>query len=314
MAGIINEKPPVKVLNPEEQALIATCTGTAKSYTDATFKFRRQWYLNDNFYDGKHFVWWRKSTGTIDRIQPPKGSVLRSIPKASRQIDAVQNLITANRPRWVVYPEENVEGMVTEDAEKIAAKKRQWLEYQWDRNNMDEKIDDLVHYALKYPFSFFEVGFEKDMTVTVWDACDILYKPDVNSIYDSPMMVKSMRKSLKDVQKNPVYNENKMAIGTSQKFSADEMKDMRLAEKFGYIQGKEEQDGCLLQEFYLKEFVKDEMTGEEKQKIRIITIANEGVLLRNELTDLDEYPFALFSPKSGPYYQPASIERLMPPN
>ncbi len=67
----------------EEQELLGKCNAVYKSYNDASFKYRRQWYLNDNFYDGRHFVWWRKSTGTIDRIQPPKGMVLRSIPKAS---------------------------------------------------------------------------------------------------------------------------------------------------------------------------------------------------------------------------------------
>lgn len=316
MAGHRNQniQPQSDSKNSEgEDALISKCANVYKSYNDATFKYRRQWYLNDNFYNGKHFVWWRRSTGTIDRIQPPKGTVLRSIPKASRQIDSIQNLLLANRPRWVVYPEPGgtEEGVISEESQKIAQKSAQWLEFQWDRLNMDEKIADLAHFALKYPFGFLEVGYDEDIWVAVWDAFDIQFQPEVSSIYDSPCLIKSVNKNVIDVRNNTNYNENRLKVQGSMRYTPDEMKDMLLVEKFGYHRTKDQDETCVLKEYYFKEFPK-EANGETR--IRIVTIANDGILLRNELTEMKEYPFIMYAPKSGSLFQPAWIERLIPSN
>lgn len=311
MAGLRGDKK-VDQANPSDEAnadLLQKCIGIYKSYNDATFKYRRQWYLNDNFYDGKHFVWWRRSTGTIDRIEPPKGMVLRSMPIASKKLDQIQNLMLANDPRWVVYPEKDTSGQVTDDMENIAKRAGQWLEFQWDRLGMKQKLGDLVHYGLKFPYSFLEIGFDTDIWVTVWDAFDILFQPEVSVIYDSPVLIKSVSKNVIDVRNNPNYNENKTKLTPVMRYSSDEMKDMRMVEKFGYHRQKDQDENCDLKEYYFKEFQDDGTV-----KIRIVTTANDKFVLRNELTNKTEYPFVLFSPHSGNLLQPAWIERMMSQN
>jgi hypothetical protein len=312
MAGLKGNKEPVQPesdFDQENAKLLQKCIGIYKSYNDATFKYRRQWYLNDNFYDGKHFVWWRRSTGTIDRIEPPKGMVLRSMPVSSKKCDQIQNLMLANDPRWVVYPEKDITGQVTPDMENIAKRSGQWLEFKWDALNMKQKCGDLVHYALKFPYAFWEVGFDTDIWVTTWDAFDIQFQPEVASIYDSPVLIKSISKNIIDVKNNPNYNKNKDNLTPVMRYSADEMKDMRMVEKFGYHRQKDQDENCDLKEYYFKEFQPDNTV-----KIRIVTTANDKYVLRNELTNMDEYPFVLFSPHSGNLLQPAWIERMMAQN
>lgn len=320
MAGMKVDKPVVdeQGMSEEDQLLLGKCNSVYKSYNDGSFKYRRQWYLNDNFYDGRHFVWWRKSTGTIDRVQPPRGMVLRSIPKSSKAIDTIQNLILANDPRWVVYPEKDMEGNIGQPQEDIAKRSAQWLDFQWDRLNMKEEIGSLVHYALKFPFSFIQVGFDTDIWVEVLDAFDVQFQPEVKSLYDSPVLIKTINKNIIDVKNNMAYNENREKVTPTNRYAIDDMKDLRMVEKFGYHRTKDTDDTCLLKEYYFKEYVDaDVAEGEEPRKevrIRIVTVANDSILLRNELTDLTEYPFVLYAPHSGPLFQPAWIERLIPTN
>ena len=319
MAGMKVDRQPKNEsgISREDQELIGKCNAVYKSYNDGTFKYRRQWYLNDNFYEGRHFVWWRKSTGTIDRIQPPKGMVLRSIPKASKAIDVIQNLILANDPRWVVYPEKDMEGNIGKEQEGIAKRSAEWLDFQWDRLNMREELGSLVHFALKFPFSFIQVGFDTDIWVEVLDAFDIEFQPEVKTIYDSPVLIKTINKNIIDVHNNLAYNENRTKVVPTNRYTIDDMKDLRLVEKFGYHRTKDTDDTCMLKEYYFKEYVDGvDKDGEKIKeiKIRIVTIANESILLRNELTEMTEYPFVMYAPKSGSLFQPAWLERMIPVN
>jgi hypothetical protein len=158
-----------------------------------------------------------------------------------------------------------------------------------------------------------EIGFDNDIWVAVWDAFDIQFAPEVDSIYESPILIKSINKIIIDVRNNPHYNDNKNDIAPITKYSPDEMKDLRMVEKFGYHRQKDEGETCDLKEYYIKEFVETGAPHPEV-RIRIVTIANDSILLRNEMTEMTEFPFVLYSPHSGPLFQPAWIERLIPTN
>jgi len=86
--------------------------------------FERRWYDNNFFDDGHHFRYVSRVTGKIvdanDRVgmNDPK----RAIPKASRQIRGVANLLSQADYMPVIYPEQpqpNVDPAVYEQAYKI---------------------------------------------------------------------------------------------------------------------------------------------------------------------------------------------------
>ncbi len=316
--------------NDSQEELAAKIESTFKAYSDARFKYERQWYINDNFYDGNHFVWWRKSTGTIDRIQPPRGTVMRSIPKASRQLDSIQNLILANHPRWTVYPEPEPippEGTDTQtppgatpsidpskSSEDKAKRSGQWLETKYDELNMDELSAELVHYGLKFPCSFFKIGFdpsEDDIYVTVRDAFDVYFAPESN-FYDSPMVIDTYSKNLEEVKANPNY-ENTADLVPDFKYSSSDLKELRTSERFGYTRLSQKSNTITLKEAYIYEWKKNAETGKMERKIRLVTVAG-GKVLRNEEFPLKKIPFVMFTPNSGAVYKPAWIERLISPN
>src|SRR5579859_3848540 len=69
--------------------------------------FERRWYDNNFFDDGFHFRFLSRSTNKIvdlserSNIYTPQ----RALPKASRQIRGVTNLLVSNDPTPVVYPD-----------------------------------------------------------------------------------------------------------------------------------------------------------------------------------------------------------------
>ena len=74
---------------------------------DKRTSFERRWYDNNFFDDGYHFRYLSRSEGKIVDLAERQNiySPLRAIPKASRQIRGVANLLLAQEPTPVVYPE-----------------------------------------------------------------------------------------------------------------------------------------------------------------------------------------------------------------
>src|SRR3990172_10547792 len=69
--------------------------------------FERKWYDNQFFDDGYHFRYWSRSANKIIDVSNDTSiySPMRAIPKASKQIRGVANLLILNDPTPVVYPE-----------------------------------------------------------------------------------------------------------------------------------------------------------------------------------------------------------------
>lgn len=307
----------IKKMDDTEKADLATWVDNkVQTYTDARFKYERNWYLADNFWDGNHFVWWRQSTGTIDRVKPPKGTLLRQVPKLKKQFEAMANLIVANDPRWVAYPDIDEEKVTNEESLKktidIAAKRRKWLENIWDTENMKGKIIDWVIAALKFPHATMEVYTDpltRKQKVAVWEPFDTLWKPDVNDIDDSPIFIKCVSRSEEDVRNNPDYTiPDDMEFVLEQRFSSSDMKEMRQMEKFGNF-GIEAKSGTgLLKECYIKDYDKD-----NKPIMRLVTVFAKQVI-RNTIVPYKRYPFSVLRLQSGPFYQQSYLESLMPTN
>jgi len=310
------EKDIAKMSDTEKDDLAQWVENKISTYTEARFKYEKNWYLSDNFWDGNHFVWWRESTGTIDRVKPPKGTMLRQVPKLKKQFEAMANLIVANDPRWVAYPDVN--GDETDDEEQMkkqieySIKRRKWLENIWDVENMKGKIIDLVIAALKFPHATMEVYTDptsRKQKVAVWEPFDTLWKPDVNDIDDSPIFVKIVQRQEEDIRNNKDYNIPKdLVFVLEERFASSDMKEMRLMEKFGNFGIVSKAGTGLLKECYIKDFDKEGLP-----IMRLVTIFG-GKTIRNEIVPYKRYPFAVLKLQSGPYYQQSYLESLIPTN
>lgn len=294
----------------EQNDLVQWVNTQLEQYANARFRFERNWYIADNFWDGNHFVWWRQSTGTIDRIKPPKGSVLRQVPKLKKAFEAMANLIVANDPRWTAYPEDG-SPEEAEQAAQVASRRRMYLESVWDEENMKGKTIDAVVTALKFPFSCFEVytnPITRKQCVSNWEPFDIYWKPDVTDIDDSPMVVKCVAKLPEDIYNNPAYDipeDTKFTV--ERRFAYSDLKEMRQMEKFGAFPTTQDDTG-ILKEAYIKDYKED-----GTPFIRLVSIY-AGKIIRTQDLSLKRYPFAPLKLQGGPYFQQSYLESLIPTN
>src|SRR3990172_2141395 len=74
---------------------------------DARMNFERHWYDNNFFDDGFHFRYWSRQQNKIVDLSANSTiyNPMRAIPKASRQIRGLANLLMGSDPTPVVYPE-----------------------------------------------------------------------------------------------------------------------------------------------------------------------------------------------------------------
>src|SRR3990167_3001468 len=99
-------------MNYNTNSLTFTQIGQSVEYMmnrarDQRLSFERRWYDNNFFDDGYHFRYMQRSQNKI--VDLSQGSTIwnpmRSIPKASRQMRGVANLLASRNFVPIVYPE-----------------------------------------------------------------------------------------------------------------------------------------------------------------------------------------------------------------
>jgi hypothetical protein len=79
---------------------------TAQMISSQRKAFERRWYDNNFFDDGFHYRYVSRTTGRIIDLSQSGDTFIphRAIPKASRQIRGIANLLLANELTPIIYP------------------------------------------------------------------------------------------------------------------------------------------------------------------------------------------------------------------
>src|SRR3990167_3292967 len=122
--------------------------------------YSRHWYDNNFFDDGNHFRFVSRTTGRI--VDLSERATLfapqRAIPKASRQVRGMANLILSQDFIPIVYPEKvtrvnypDPQGfqMAWEEAKLVAKRSGHWLESEWKDQDLTIKIALMMLLMLK---------------------------------------------------------------------------------------------------------------------------------------------------------------------
>lgn len=310
----------------------------------------RRWFDNNFFDDGYHFRVVSKKTGrVIDHLSYTNGYIERAIPRASRQIRAVSNLLFAAEPYPVVYPERlTIENFKTplgqfdqaayqkasDQAKSTARKQGNWITNEWEEQELSIKLIDLMLLAAKNSVSYLQVYSDTDkekICTDVYDAFDIVTFGDRRELDKEPFVAKICPMDLVDVMRNPMFDPEKVAkLTPDNKYATSEIKDAYMRVKFGTKTPSDNKDGSILvKETFMKEILTEEnwklavklgqdngvMEGKSKgDMIMRHPFSAGGVTLQDEYVDYDNYPFADFRFEPGMMYQTPFIERFIPQN
>jgi hypothetical protein len=310
----------------------------------------RRWYDNNFFDDGYHFRVISKKTGrVVDHVSRSTGYVERAIPRASRQIRGVSNLLFAAEPYPVVYPErisieqfKDQTGQVNQDAfvkamersKDTARKQGIWLQTEWEEEQqLPIKLIDMILLAAKNSIAYLQIYSDTDkqkIITEVFDAFDIVLYGDHRDLKTVPFITKVKPMPFQEVLTNPMFDEKMLAkLSPDNRYATSEIKEAYMRSRYGNKTSEQDQATLLVKETFMKEYLTEENwknavalsgdTGamEGKSKGDIIMrhpFSAGGMTLKDEYVDYDEYPFAAFRFEPGPLYQTPFIERFIPQN
>lgn len=315
----------------------------------------RRWYDNNFFDDGYHFRVISKKTGrVIDHVNRGSGYVERAIPRASRQIRGVTNLLFAAEPYPVVYPERISQAdfpkvvnpqtgkeepgpeykAAMEKAKETARKRGMWLSNEWEeQQDLPIKLIDALLLAAKNSISWIQVYSDPDkqhICTEVFDAFDVIIFGDRRETKDLPFMTKVKPMDFKEVMNNPMFDPKMLSqLSPDNKYATSEIKDAYMRARFGTKMSTKDQATLLVKESFIKEVLTEDnwkqaiKLGEENgamdgksrgDMIMRHPFSAGGVTLLDEYVDYDEYPLVPIRFEPGPLYQVPFIERFIPQN
>ena len=306
--------------------------------------FERRWYDNNFFDDGFHYRYLQRSTGKIVDLSD-KSTIynpLRAIPKASRQIRGVTNLLVSSDPVPVVYPERVVKQRFNDEntwmeavgIAKDAAKKRGfWLEQEFKKQEIAEKLAFMSILASKHGVSWLQIwpdAVDEMIRTQVYDAFDIYLDGTLTDPQDSPFLGKGVPKLISQIKADERFDKEQLAkISPDNKQASSEIKEAYMNSRFGKESNPDSAATLILKEVYLKEYLNSTnmqrirmqddgdkiLKGKEEGDpiIRQVFVAG-NVWLRDRYIHLKYYPFVDFRFEPGQIYQVPLIERFIPSN
>lgn len=316
--------------------------------------WERRWYDNNFFDDGYHFKFVSRTTGKIIDASVGKNTLgpSRSIPKASRQIRAVTNLLMGVEPFPVVYPDKinpNLYGQKVQNpetgkeefppeylqarkvAKEIAQNIGHWITKEWENQNLEDKLTLMIILAAKHGVSYIQIwpdAVEEAIKTQVWDAFDIYCIGELNDLEDSPMIVKATPKLISQIKANEEFDEAQVKkISPDNRYASSEIKEAYMRSRFGKGIPNDASATLIQKEAFIKEYVNENnreqiitdlgaRAGEFKMGDVIIRQVFEcaSICLRDKYTTLRKYPIIPFIMEPGPLYQVPLIERFIPAN
>src|SRR3990167_6225761 len=320
---------PTKALAQKVDNLIVMAENNRK-------QFERRWYDNNFFDDGFHFRYVSRETGKIVDLSQHSSSntPMRAIPKASRQIRGVANLLLSPEYRSVVYPDENSLTNNREMAKKEAQRKGWWIQDQWEENEIKEKLIEMVIGSSKESVSFIKIwsdGKERIRTV-VRDAFDLYLTGSVSDIEDSPFVIEAHPKLIAQIKSNPAFKQEDLdQISPDNKYASSEVKEAYMRSKYGNQMASDDVATLIQKEAFIKEYVnrdnmadiikngnKNDLEDLSLKEIGDVVMRHAfvagGIVLLDEYLAMDKYPYIDFRFEPGPIYQVPLIERFIPAN
>ncbi len=271
-------------------------------------KLHRDWYVNERFYRGEHWVVYSKTTNKIQVVPIVQGEIRRTVNKIKAQVRGIKNFIKRNQPRWEVHPND-----ASPEAMEVALTKNKILQNIYREKNIKGKLTDVVINGLKYSAGFLEASVDaEDGTADIefWcdDTFDIFIDPFASSLKNARYYFKAFKKPLTSVLNNKEYTISKGEITPDNKDGSSQYKELLEQEKYQDSATKSSKDleSVIVKELWIK-------WGEGRDtKVRVITvIGTQCVRVYNP--NYKRYPLFPYSPEkdANSIYSNAWIKDLI---
>ena len=307
----------------------------------------RRWYDNNFFDDGFHFRYLSRTTNKIVDLSE-RATVYapqRAIPKASKQIRGIANLLLSSDPTPSVYPEEipptqdpQQKEQLKQQAKNIALKRGYWLEEEWEEPDASgetilQKLALMPILTAKHSISYMQVWADprdEKIRTQVYDAFDLYVIGSYTNLEDLPFIIKATPLLLSQIRSNPNFDEDsRLKVMPDNKPAESEIKQAYMRARYGRDASSDQAGTAILFEAFLKEYInKDNLKRIKSQPDADVILRDRkegdvivrqvftagGETLRDSYLNMSEYPFVDFRFEPGPIYQVPYIERFINAN
>lgn len=284
------------------------------SYTKEKFEESRnwrgsnvelQWFVNYMYYKGYQNLKFDKTTGTF--VKDVRNPLTFYINHTYMVCRAVRNAVMKANPTWDV--DALPYGELDNDTSRILG---EYLAFQYDRLNLEEKVNKSLLYGLLYGLGIFQYGYddrlddgEGNAWIEALDPFDTYIDPYCTSVDDARYVIKVMSKPLELLQDNPNYDKKVVEnLTTTSSLSESDYKNLILNNENNINNTSK---NVILHEGW---FV-------TKDGIRVITTSPQSnEILRNELTTFKKLPFEIYQPdiNVGGIYGEGWVKNIVPLN
>lgn len=314
MADAIASYSTSKYTNDQLGQIVDSMMVSAK---DSRKTFERRWYDNNFFDDGHHFRYLSRTDNKIIDLSDSANlwNPMRAIPKASRQIRGMANLLVSQDYVPVIYPEkvsklsypdQEVQDPKTgqvikqpspeyqqavDQAKRIAKTSGHWVEDQIEKQDIKEqKVPHMVILTAKHGISYLKVWpdpVEEQVDSVVRDAFDVYVQGSMTELKDLPYMGEGVPRYIAQIKADERFDkESVQRISPDNKHASSEIKDAYMRFRYGGEFNQAEQSATLIQkEFYVKEYLNDENLP------RIRTQKDGDKILKRHMDSMGEYKY-----------------------
>ena len=264
-----------------------------------------QWFVNYMYYKGNQNLKYDKVTGTF--IKDVRNPLTFYINHTYMVCRAVRNAVMKANPTWDV--DALPYGELDSDTSRILG---EYLAFQYDKLNLEEKVNKALLYGLLYGLGIFQYGYddrldngEGNAWVETLDPFDTYIDPYCTSMDDARYVIKVMSKPYELLVDNPNYDKKVVEnLTTTSTLSESDYKNLILNNENNISNTSK---NVILHEGW---FV-------TKEGIRVVTTSPQSnEILRNELTSFKKLPFELYQPdiNVGGIYGEGWVKNIVPLN
>ena len=264
-----------------------------------------QWFVNYMYYKGYQNLKYDKVTGTF--IKDVRNPLTFYINHTYMVCRAVRNAVMKANPTWDV--DALPYGELDSDTSRILG---EYLAFQYDKLNLEEKANKALLYGLLYGLGIFQYGYddrldngEGNAWIETLDPFDTYIDPYCTSIEDARYVIKVMSKPYELLVDNPNYDKKAVEnLTTTSTLSESDYKNLILNNENNISNTSK---NVILHEGW---FV-------TKEGIRVITTSPQSnEILRNELTTFKKLPFEIYQPdiNVGSIYGEGWVKNIVPLN
>lgn len=295
----------------EEDQCVSKAKGIWQYVSTSRRSVELDWYINDQFYNNNHYLKYNLATRQVQALPAEQTKDKVVINRTKQQVRAVVSFLNREHPQVTVLP-----GSQADDSYLRAIKEKHLVDYWYDHLQMNKKNKLITKDGCKYGIGWVKILWDQDalaptVPYTMEDGSsrsyqygEVMYeRVDPFEVFPDPVnsdkssmrfLVHALPRTVGELKNNKLYK-NQDRIAPDRKLAASWLKESQIRQSLtAAMPNTPGEAGDLQTTLVLETFMREWSTYKNKWEVQVVTMTDNGVLLREQTWPLDEFPFEYY--------------------